>query len=102
MLAFLPPIPAAPRGDNPPEPAPRDGGSTAAVLVSLIAFCALLAPVGWAAWPRGSGGAAARRVTGAAVTPGAFLPPADGCASRPTSESLSSHAVAPCFVALPR
>ena len=54
MLAFLPTIPGAPRDDVPSGPSPRDGGTTGAVLVSLIAFCALLAPVGWAAWPRGS------------------------------------------------
>ena len=101
MLAFLPTIPAAPRGEFPPEPAPRDGGSTAAVLVSLIAFCALLAPVGWAAWPRGTG-ATARRVAGVRMTPTVYVPPSDGCASRPTPATLPVEANSPCLVASPK
>ena len=100
MLAFLPTIPAAPRGDIPPEPVPRDGGSTAAVLVSLIAFCALLAPVGWAAWPRGTG-PSARRVT-AKMTPTIYVPPAGDCAPRQTLDQPSSQALGSCLVALPR
>ena len=100
MLAFLPTIPAPPRGDIPPEPGPREGGSTAAVLVSLIAFCALLAPVGWAAWPRGS--SAARRASTASVTAGASVPPADDCASRSKPASPPSEGIGPCFILLPR
>ncbi len=101
MLAFLPTIPAAPRGDIPPEPVPRDGGSTAAVLVSLIAFCALLAPVGWAAWPRGTG-ATTRRVAGVRMTPAIYVPPSDGCVPRPAPDTPPSQGVDPCIVALPK
>ncbi len=101
MLAFLPTIPAPPRGEFPPDPTPRDGGSTAAVLVSLIAFCALLAPVGWAAWPRGTG-ATARRVAGARMSPVIYVPPTDTCASRPASNAPPSQAANPCLVPLPR
>ena len=70
MLAFLPTVPGAPHGDFPREPSPRDNGTTGAVLVSLIAFCALLAPVGWAAWPKGSAaGTAAGRASDPTVIP---------------------------------
>ncbi len=51
MLCFLPPIPAGPDNNPAPVPAPRLSGTAAAVLVVLIALCAMLMPV---AWPRHS------------------------------------------------
>ena len=47
MLSFLPPVPAAPQGDFPRKPVRSDTGAFAAVLVSLVAFCAIIAPIGW-------------------------------------------------------
>lgn len=53
MLCFLAPLPAAPQGG--PQPARPQRAPTIAgpVLVTLLALCALLAPIGWAARPQG-------------------------------------------------
>lgn len=74
MLCFLAPLPAGPRDDLPPAPAPRDSGMAAAVLVALAALCAIIAPVGWAARaPHATAGVAtATRFTPQAAT---VLPP---------------------------
>ena len=52
MLSFLPPVPAAPQGDFPRKPVRSESGTIAAVLVSLVAFCAIIAPIGWSPRPQ--------------------------------------------------
>ena len=51
MLSFLPPVPAAPQGEFPRKPVRSESGTIAAVLVSLVAFCAVIAPIGWSPRP---------------------------------------------------
>ena len=52
MLCFLPPPPAAPHDSGSSTPRPGDSGLIAAVLVSLVAVAALVAPIGWPARSR--------------------------------------------------
>ncbi len=51
MLCFLPTLPGPPRDYESPRPAPRPPGLTAAIVVALVALCALLAPFGSAYRP---------------------------------------------------